>query len=103
MNGVHDLGGMHGMGPVNAETNEPVFHDDWERRVFAVAIATFGGGNYNVDQFRHGIERMGQANYLATSYYEHWLHMVETLMIENGAITRDELDAEQAKLAKEGA
>ena len=103
MNGVHDLGGMHGMGPVNAETNEPVFHDDWERRVFAVTIATFGAGNYNVDEFRHGIERMNPAHYLATSYYEHWLYMVETLMIENGSITRDELDAEQAKQAKVGA
>jgi nitrile hydratase len=46
---------------------------------------------------------MGAANYLSTSYYEHWLHMVETLMVENGTITRDELDAEQAKLAKEAA
>ena len=103
MNGVHDLGGMHGMGPINPEANEPVFHDEWERRVFAVTIATFGAGNYNVDEFRHGIERMGAANYLSTSYYEHWLHMVETLMIENGSITRDELDGEQAKLAKEAA
>ncbi len=103
MNGVHDLGGMHGMGPITAEENEPVFHEDWERRVFAVAIATFGGGHYNVDEFRHGIERMGQANYLATTYYEHWLAMVETLMIETGAITREELDAEQAKQAKAGA
>jgi nitrile hydratase len=46
---------------------------------------------------------MNPAHYLATSYYEHWLYMVETLMVENGSITRDELDAEQAKLAKEGA
>lgn len=103
MNGVHDLGGMHGMGPINPEANEPVFHDEWERRVFAVTIATFGGGNYHVDQFRHAIERMGAANYLATSYYEHWLHMVETLMVENGSISREELDARQAELAKEAA
>ena len=103
MNGVHDLGGMHGMGPIDPEANEPVFHDEWERRVFGVVIATFGGGNYDVDQFRHAIELMGAANYLSTSYYEHWLHMVETLMVENGPITRDELDAEQAKLAKEAA
>lgn len=98
MNGVHDLGGMHGLGPVNAEANEPVFHNEWERRVFAVTIATFGAGHYNVDEFRHGIERMNPGQYLATSYYEHWLHMVETLMIETGAITRAELDAEQAKV-----
>ncbi|MFT5181826.1 MAG: hypothetical protein ACI8S3_001711 [Alphaproteobacteria bacterium] len=98
VNGVHDLGGMHGLGPVNAEANEPVFHNEWERRVFAVTIATFGAGHYNVDEFRHGIERMNPGQYLATSYYEHWLHMVETLMIETGAITRAELDAEQAKV-----
>jgi nitrile hydratase len=94
---------MHGMGPINPEANEPVFHDEWEWRVFAVTIATFGGGNYHVDQFRHAIERMGASNYLATSYYEHWLHMVETLMVENGSISREELYARQAELAKEAA
>ena len=36
MNGVHDMGGMHGFGPVKPEPNEPVFHSDWERRVFAM-------------------------------------------------------------------
>jgi nitrile hydratase len=103
VNGIHDVGGMQGLGPVNAEENEPVFHNEWERRVFALAIATFGGGNYNVDEFRHGIERMNPAHYLATSYYEHWLYMVETLMIEKGAITSKELDAERAKVAEAGA
>jgi nitrile hydratase len=102
MNGIHDLGGMHGMGPVDAERNEPVFHEEWERRVFGLMIATFGGGHYNVDEFRHGIERMDPAHYLTTSYYEHWLHTVETLLIEKGTITRKELDARQAKLAKGG-
>ncbi len=102
MNGIHDLGGMHGMGPVDPERNEPVFHEEWERRVFGLMIATFGGGHYNVDEFRHGIERMDPAHYLTTSYYEHWLHTVETLLIEKGTITRKELDARQAKLAKGG-
>lgn len=102
MNGIHDLGGMHGIGPVDAERNEPVFHEEWERRMFALMIATFGGGHYNVDEFRHGIERMDPAHYLTTSYYEHWLHTVETLLIEKGTITRKELDARQAKLAKGG-
>lgn len=102
MNGIHDLGGMHGIGPVDAERNEPVFHEEWERRVFGLMIATFGGGHYNVDEFRHGIERMDPAHYLTTSYYEHWLHTVETLLIEKGTITRKELDARQAKLAKGG-
>ncbi len=103
MNGIHDLGGMHGMGPVEPEPNEPIFHEEWERRMFAMFIAAFAGGHYNVDQFRHAIERMDPAHYLESSYYEHWLHALETLLVENGAITREELEARQAELAKEAA
>lgn len=102
MNGIHDLGGMHGLGPIAPETNEPVFHEDWERRVFGVMIATFAGGNFNVDEFRHGIERMNPADYLGTSYYEHWLHTIEANLIEKGVITRKELDDRIARLAKGG-
>ena len=47
MNGIHDLGGMHGLGPINPEPNEPVFHDDWERRMFALFVATFAGGHHS--------------------------------------------------------
>lgn len=103
MNGVHDLGGMDGLGPVDPEQNEPVFHDEWERRMFGVMMCCFAGGNYNVDEFRHGIERMGAPSYLNTSYYEHWLHSVETLMVEKGKITAEELAARKAELEKENA
>lgn len=99
MNGVHDLGGMHGFGPIRAEQNEPVFHHDWERRVFGVMMATFGGGHFNVDQFRHGIERMEPAEYLSSSYYEHWLHALETLLQEHGVVTAEELEAKWKELS----
>ena len=101
MNGAHDLGGMHGLGAINPEPDEPVFHDDWERRMFGLFIATFAGGHFNVDQFRHAIERMGPAHYLDSSYYEHWLHACETLLVEGGAVSREQLDARKAKLEKE--
>lgn len=101
MNGVHDLGGMHGFGPINPEPNEPVFHHEWERRVFAIMVATFGGGHYNVDQFRHAIERMGPVEYLTGSYYEHWLASLETLLTERGVITPAELDARRQQLMQE--
>jgi nitrile hydratase subunit beta len=100
MNGVHDLGGMHGFGPIEREANEPVFHHNWERRVYGVMWATFAGGHYGVDEFRHAVERMGAAQYLTTSYYEHWLTALETLMQERGVITRDELAAKWAALSK---
>jgi len=93
MNGVHDLGGMHGFGPVIPEANEPVFHADWERRTFAMALATIGTGRVNIDEFRRVIERMPPAAYLATSYYEHWLHAIEALLVEKQIISRGEIDA----------
>ncbi|MGH7841095.1 MAG: nitrile hydratase subunit beta [Candidatus Binataceae bacterium] len=93
MNGVHDLGGMHGFGPVVAEPNEPVFHADWERRTFALALATMGAGRVNVDEFRHAIEHMAPADYLASSYYEHWLHAVESLLTEKGILRAGEIDS----------
>ena len=60
-------------------------------------IATFGVGHYNVDQFRHAIERMGAVEYLSGSYYEHWLSSLETLLTEHGVITQAELDARRAQ------
>ena len=53
---------------------------------------------YNADEFRHGIERLGAARYLATSYYEHWLASIETLLVEKGVVTRHELEARTAAL-----
>jgi hypothetical protein len=103
MNGVHDLGGMHNIGPIDIEKNEPVFHEDWERRAFGLLMATFGGGFYNLDEIRHGIERMPPAEYLTSNYYEHWIHGVETVLKEKGLITQKELDDRLAKLAKGGA
>jgi nitrile hydratase subunit beta len=98
MDGIHDLGGMHGMGPINPEPNEPVFHEEWERRMFGVMMATFAGGHFNVDQFRHAIERMDPIEYLRTSYYEHWLHAVETLLVERGVIKPEDLKAKWAEV-----
>lgn len=91
MNGIHDLGGMHGMGAVITEENEPPFHHEWERRTFSLFASLFVGGHFNVDMFRHAIERMPPAHYLEESYYEHWMHAFETLLTERGVITVDEL------------
>lgn len=93
MNGVHDLGGVHGLGRVDVEENEPVFHNPWEKAVFGTVVATLGQGLYNLDEFRHGIELMDHAHYLTSTYYEHWLETVEKNLIEKGVIDRDELDA----------
>ena len=91
MNGVHDLGGMHGFGPVIREHDEPVFHSDWEKRVFGMTLTAMGRRVCNVDEFRRAIEHMPPAGYLAASYYEKWLHALEALLVEKGVVTREEL------------
>jgi nitrile hydratase beta subunit len=96
MNGVHDMGGMHGMGPINAERDEPVFHAEWERRTLAILFASGFLGKWNGDIRRHAFEQMPPAEYLATSYYEHWLWGLEKLLVDNGILTREEIAARLA-------
>lgn len=91
MNGVHDLGGMHGFGPVIREHHEPVFHADWEKRVFAMVLTAMGRRVCNVDEFRRAIEHMPPAGYLGATYYEKWLHALESLLVEKGVAAREEI------------
>jgi nitrile hydratase beta subunit len=92
MNGVHDLGGTEGLGSVapTREGEEPVFYSDWERRVFAMLVPSLLAG-INLDEFRHGIERMHPAEYLSSRYYEHWLHTIEKNLVSKGVIDSKEL------------
>src|SRR3712207_8733521 len=99
MNGPHDMGGMHGFGPVVREENEPVFHGEWEKRVYGVMRAAMAQGLYNIDEMRHAIERMPPDEYLASSYYERWLAAAERLLDEKGVVSAEELDARVAQLA----
>lgn len=92
MNGVHDMGGMHGFGPVEREENEPLFHAGWEGRVRAMMSLTMGQGIYNLDAFRYGIEQMPPAHYLRSTYFERWLATVEYNLILNGVLTEAELN-----------
>jgi nitrile hydratase subunit beta len=93
MNGVHDMGGMHGMGPVTPEANEPVFHEPWEGRVLALNRATAALGKWNIDASRHSIERIRPADYLRMSYYEKWLAGLVTRLEESGLVTPAELQS----------
>jgi nitrile hydratase subunit beta len=98
MNGVHDLGGMQDFGPVQAEPNEPVFHSDWERRAFAITLSTGFLGKWNIDMSRYARELMPPAEYLATSYYEHWLWGLEKLLVDQGLLSTEEIEARVIEL-----
>jgi len=89
VDGVHDLGGMAGFGPVLREPAEPVFHHTWEARVFGIAGSLLLAGHLH--GFRHAIERMDGGHYLSSSYYEHWLTAVASLLVEEGLLEADDL------------
>ena len=84
MNGVHDLGGQHGHGPVVVEPDEPVFHEPWEGRVYALMSLVRRRGLFNLDEMRRAIETMPPADYLGSSYYQRWLDALERLLREKG-------------------
>jgi len=102
VNGVHDLGGMHGFGPVMREDGEPTFHEAWEGTIFAMMRAARAQKLFNGDESRHAIERMEPARYLASSYYERWLASIETNLAEKGIVSADELDARTATVLRVG-
>ena len=96
MNGVHDMGGMHGFGPVEREADEPVFHAPWEARLFAIRHAMGAWGKWNIDASRYAREIIPPAEYLRMSYYEKWLDGLVTQMIGAGLVTREEVETGRA-------
>ena len=98
MNGAHDLGGMHGYGPINPEpeAEEPVFHAAWEKRVFGLNLAAGALGRWNIDISRYARERQHPVDYLRHTYYENWLAGLEKLLVEKGLVTAEELAAGKA-------
>lgn len=91
MNGAHDCGGMMGFGRIDAETKEPVFHAPWEARMFALMSAVGDVGGWTLDEDRSACESMPPAKYVNTSYYEHWLHGLESLLQKHGLASAEEV------------
>ncbi len=92
MDGMHDLGGMQGFGPVpveDADHKDPPYRYDWEMRVWAIVRAGVAKG-ITIDWFRHGIERMVPKDYMTFRYFNKWCTNYLALLIDNGAITREE-------------
>jgi nitrile hydratase beta subunit len=97
MNGVHDMGGMHGFGKVEAEPNEPAFHAPWEGRVLAMNRAMGYLGLWNIDIGRFSREQLPPVVYLGSSYYRKWELGLEDLCVRYGLVGDDELAAGHAR------
>ena len=96
MNSVHDMGGMHGFGPIVIDESKSVFHENWHGRIFALRMACAFHRKWNADMGRYARERMPPADFLAASYYERGLYSLETLLVENGLISSEELKTGRA-------
>lgn len=95
MNGGQDLGGMMGFGPVAPETDEPPFHADWERRVFALTLAMGATGSWTLDESRHARETLPPPEYQTSSYYEIWIKGLTKLLVAKGVVSIHELYGDQ--------
>jgi nitrile hydratase len=92
-NTIHDMGGMHGFGPVEPEPDEPPFHEPWEGRVLAMQRAMGFTGLWTIDGGRASMEVLPPLTYLAASYYERWFLGLEKRVVDYGLVGADELEA----------
>jgi nitrile hydratase len=92
-NSIHDMGGMHGFGPVEEEPDEPVFHEEWESRVYAMNRAMGPLGLWTIDEGRAAQETLPPAVYVSASYYQRWFLGLERRVLERGLAGADEIEA----------
>jgi len=101
MNGIHDVGGADGFGPILVDENEPVFAAEWERAVFSFFAQGALAGLFNLDEFRHAIERMDPVEYLTQPYYAHWLHAFEEYLGRADPAALSELERRTGEYLKD--
>ena len=89
---MHDLGGKQGFGRIRYALNAQAFHEPWEKRVTALYSFAVKSGIFNMDEYRHAIERMEPRHYLSAGYFERTLTSLATLCIEKGIVTQAELE-----------
>ena len=93
MDGIHDMGGMAGFGPVDVSADVSG-SEGWEARLQAVALLSGG-------MSRPGIEAIPPAEYLASGYAEKWLVCAERRLLGDGVIHADALDRWQSELSSD--
>jgi nitrile hydratase beta subunit len=98
MDGAQDMGGVRGFGPVVLETDDPVFHAEWEGRIFAMTLAMSKPGKWNIDMSRFARENMPREDYLSKTYFQIWLSGLERLLADRDLVAPDEIDTGEIRL-----
>src|SRR5262249_54844134 len=91
MDGIHDLGGREGYGPIDVGEPPEPFHAPWEARLFGIVRGDDRPATFSIDRFRHVRECIDPAEYLARRYYDQWLLAHAVMMVAAGAATIEEL------------
>jgi nitrile hydratase beta subunit len=91
MDGVHDLGGREGFGPIRDKDDDKPFHEEWETRAFGMAQSSAGGAGWTIDWFRHCRELIPPIDYLTRPYFDQWVATLAAQMIDEGYLTLEEL------------
>lgn len=89
MDSLHDLGGKQGFGRVRYPY--PKHAETWEPTLRALSACALKRHLYNMDEFRHAIERMAPVHYMTAPYFERHLTAVATLLVEKGLVSAEEL------------
>ncbi|MFI2207579.1 nitrile hydratase subunit beta [Streptomyces sp. NPDC020192] len=102
MDGIADMGGTPGWGPVHPpRRDEPVFAESWESRAFALAILSNRVSGGNLDSFRHALERLDRAHYIDDGYYGRWLNAGELRLLDSAVLAHGAVDARARNLRGE--
>jgi nitrile hydratase len=103
VDGIADLGGEDGWGPVSRPApDEPVFAESWEGRAFALTLLTMGRvSGRNLDAFRHALERLDRPAYLDDGYYGRWLNAAELMLTDSAILAPGAVDARARRLRGE--
>ena len=91
MDGVHDLGGREGFGPIVDKADDKVIHAEWEIRDFAMKQSSAMGRSWTIDWFRHCRELADPIDYLTRPYYDQWLTTLAAQLIDEGYLSLDEI------------
>ena len=95
MDGIHDMGGMHGFGAIDTEADDRAFHAEWEGRVFAINFAIMAATGQSLDAGRAGIESLPPADYLTLPYFGRWLSALCRSLEASGVFTAEQMQAIQ--------
>jgi len=99
MDGIADMGGTEGWGPTHPpRVDEPVFPEPWRGRAFALTLLSIRLAGWNIDAFRHAVERLDRNAYLAEGYDGRWLNAAELVLTDSAVLAPEAVEARARNL-----